>query len=121
MSGRGKCPVWWMSGVVNVWCSGCPILHIMWWISYSTHGVGDIWCGGCLVWWLSYNPIMSEKFSLKFELGWFYGVTVGQCALAGIGGGGGNKSSCFFHNFSSVTSRRNQSAGLIPLQPGWHK
>ena len=96
-----------LDSVLDVWCGGCPILHTVWWIS----GVVDVWCG----------PIMSEKFSLKFELGRFYGVTVGQCALAGIGEGGGNKSSCFFHNFSSVTSRRNQSAGLIPLQPGWQK
>ena len=41
--------VWWMSGVVDVWCGGCPV----WWMS----GVVDVlfysWCGGCLVWWMS--------------------------------------------------------------------
>ena len=33
-----------MSGVVNVWCGGCP---------FFTHGVVDVWCGGCPVWWMS--------------------------------------------------------------------
>ena len=41
--------VWWMSGVVDVWCGGCPV----WWMS----GVVDVLfytrCGGCLVWWMS--------------------------------------------------------------------
>ena len=45
--------MWWMSGVVDVWCGGCPILHMVWWMS----GVVDVWCGGCLilhtVWWMS--------------------------------------------------------------------
>ena len=43
--------------VVDVWCGGCPV----WWMS----GVVDVLfytrCGGCLVWWMSvwwmsYNP-----------------------------------------------------------------
>merc|ERR1711911_565287 len=42
--------VWWMSGVVDVRCGGCPV----WWMSYFTHGVVDVRCGGCLVWWMSY-------------------------------------------------------------------
>merc|ERR1711911_472040 len=46
----GGCPVWWMSGVVDVWCGGC----LVWWMSYFTHGVVDVWCGGCLVWWMSF-------------------------------------------------------------------
>ena len=41
--------VWWMSGVVDIWCGGCPV----WWMS----GVVDVlfysWCGGCLVWSMS--------------------------------------------------------------------
>ena len=41
--------VWWLSGVVDVWCGGCPILHTVWWMS----GVMDVWCGGSLVWWMS--------------------------------------------------------------------
>ena len=36
-------------GVVDVWCGGCPV----WWMS----GVVDVLfytrCGGCLVWWMS--------------------------------------------------------------------
>ena len=36
--------VWWLSGVVDVWCGGCP---------FFTQGVVDVWCGGCLVWWMS--------------------------------------------------------------------
>ena len=39
--------------MVDVWCGGCPILHMVWWMS----GVVDVWCGGCLtlhtVWWMS--------------------------------------------------------------------
>ena len=38
-----------MSGVVTVWCSGCPFLPIVWWMS----GVVDVWCGGSPVWWMS--------------------------------------------------------------------
>merc|ERR1712208_238171 len=34
--------VWWMSGVVDVWCGGC----LVWWMS----DVVDVWCGGCPVW-----------------------------------------------------------------------
>ena len=53
----GGCPishtVWWMSDVVDVWCSGC----LVWWMSHFTHGVVDVLCGGChflpIVWWLS--------------------------------------------------------------------
>ena len=45
--------MWWMSGVVNVWCGGCPILPMVWWMS----SVVDVWCGGCpflpIVWWIS--------------------------------------------------------------------
>ena len=41
--------MWWMSGVVDVWCGGCPILPKVWWMS----GVVDVWCGGCPVWWMS--------------------------------------------------------------------
>ena len=35
--------------MVDVWCGGCPILLIVWWMS----GVVVVWCGGCLVWWMS--------------------------------------------------------------------
>ena len=48
--------VWWMSGVVDVWCRGCLkwwILHTVWWI----FGIADVLfytqCGGYLVWWMS--------------------------------------------------------------------
>ena len=34
----------WMSGMVDVWCDGCPFLPKVWWMS----GVVDVWCGGCL-------------------------------------------------------------------------
>ena len=30
--------VWWLSGVVDVWCGGCPILPMVWWMS----GVVDV-------------------------------------------------------------------------------
>ena len=40
----GGCPVWWMSGVVDVWCGG----YLVWWMSYFIHGAVDVWCGGCL-------------------------------------------------------------------------
>ena len=33
-----------MSGVVHVWCGGCP---------FFTHSVVDVWCGGSPVWWIS--------------------------------------------------------------------
>ena len=33
-----------MDGVVDVWCGGCPILPMVWWMS----SVVDVWCGGCL-------------------------------------------------------------------------
>ena len=46
----GGCPMWWMSGVLDVRCGGC----LVWWMSYFTHSVVDVWCGGCLVWWMSY-------------------------------------------------------------------
>ena len=39
----GGCLVWWMSSVVDVWCGGCPILPMMWWMSV----VVDVWFGGC--------------------------------------------------------------------------
>ena len=63
----GGCLVWWMSGVVDVWCGGCPILHMVWWMS----GVVDVWCGGCLVWWMSvwwmsYNPFKPRFNSICF-------------------------------------------------------
>ena len=54
--------VWWFSGVVDVWCGGCPFLPMVWWMSvwwmsFYTHFVVDVifypWCGGCLVWWMS--------------------------------------------------------------------
>ena len=53
----GVVNVWWMSGVINVCCGQCPILHTVWWMS----GVVNVWCGecllwlsgGCLVWWMS--------------------------------------------------------------------
>ena len=39
--------------MVDVWCGGCPILLIVWWMS----GVVDVWCGGRpffpMVWWMS--------------------------------------------------------------------
>ena len=45
--------MWWMSGVVDVWCSGCPFLPMVWWMS----SVVDVWFGGChflpMVWWMS--------------------------------------------------------------------
>ena len=60
--------VWWMSGVVDVWCGGCPILPKVWRLS----GLVDVWCGGCLVWcmsvwWMSYNLIISRPDSCKFS------------------------------------------------------
>ena len=57
----GGCPVWWMSGVVDVlfytWCGGCPV----WWMSSVVDVLFYTRCGGCLVWWMSvwwmsYNP-----------------------------------------------------------------
>ena len=54
------CLVWWMSGVVDVWCGGCLIWWmsdvvdvrcggcLVWWMSFFTHGVVDVYCGGCL-------------------------------------------------------------------------
>ena len=38
-----------MSGVVNVCCDGCPFSSIVWWMS----GVVDVWCAGSPVWWMS--------------------------------------------------------------------
>ena len=39
--------------VVDVWCGGCHILPMVWWMS----SVVDVWCGGCpflpMVWWMS--------------------------------------------------------------------
>ena len=35
--------------VVDVRCGQCPILHTVWWMS----GVMNVWCGGCLVWSMS--------------------------------------------------------------------
>ena len=29
----GVCLVWWMCGVVDVWCGGCPILQAVWWMT----------------------------------------------------------------------------------------
>ena len=50
----GGCPilrmVWWMSSLVNVWCGGCPFFkHSAWWMS----DLINVWCGGCPVWWRS--------------------------------------------------------------------
>ena len=57
--------VWWMSGVVDVWCGGCPIIPMVWWMS----GVMDIlfnpWCGGCLVWWMSVWWMSYNQISLS--------------------------------------------------------
>ena len=65
--------VWWMSGVVDVWCGGCPILHMVWWMS----GVVDVWCGGCLilhtVWWMSGVVdvcVVDVVQSLKIGISW---------------------------------------------------
>ena len=48
----GGCPVWWMSGVVDVlfysWCGGC----LVWWMSSVVDVLFYPWCGGCLVWWM---------------------------------------------------------------------
>ena len=48
----GGCPVWWMSGVVDVpfysWCGGC----LVWWMSDVVGVLFYTWCGGCLVWWM---------------------------------------------------------------------
>ena len=33
-----------MSGVINVWCDQCPILHTVW----SMSGVINVWCDQCL-------------------------------------------------------------------------
>ena len=45
--------MWWMSGVVDVWCDQCAILHTVWWISDMV----DVWFGGCpflhMVGWVS--------------------------------------------------------------------
>ena len=34
----GGCPVWWMSGVVDIWRGKCPNLTMVWWMS----GVVDV-------------------------------------------------------------------------------
>ena len=52
-TGCGGCLVWWLFGVVDVWCGGGPILHVVWWMSFLTHGVVDVWCGEYLVWCMS--------------------------------------------------------------------
>ena len=46
--------VWWMCGVVKVWCSQCPILHMVW----SMSGVDNV----CLV------NVVQSKFPYE---GWF--------------------------------------------------
>ena len=67
-----------MSGVVDVWCGGCPILHMVWWMS----GVVDVWCGGCpilpMVWWMSgvvdvcvVDVVQSKKCTRKWLAGWW--------------------------------------------------
>ncbi len=33
--------VWWLCGVVVVWCGGC----VVWWLC----GVVVVWCGGCVL------------------------------------------------------------------------
>ena len=45
--------VWWMPGVVDVCCGGCPILLMVWWIS----GVVDV----CVVDVVQSNPRRSAK------------------------------------------------------------
>ena len=29
-------------GIYDSWCGGCPCLHMVWWMSYFTHGVVDV-------------------------------------------------------------------------------
>ena len=48
----GGCLVWWMSGVVDVRCGGCLILHTVWWMS----GVVDV----CVVDVVQSTQIMKE-------------------------------------------------------------
>ena len=38
-----------MSDVVDVWCGGCPV----WWMSGAVDVLFYPLCGGCLMWWMS--------------------------------------------------------------------
>ena len=93
----GGCPVWWMSGVVDVpfysWCGGC----LAWWMS-DVVGVRcggclvrvDVLfypcCGGCLVWWMSgvvnvcvVDVVQSPKW---WRTRLFYALRTFGCVLA---------------------------------------
>ena len=53
---------------------------------------------------------------LKFGLGGFYGVTVGQqCALAGIDEGGGNKSRARFFQWFPMVANHWSNDGMVTI------
>ena len=71
----GGCPillmVCWMSSVMDVWCGGCPFLPMVWWMS----GVVDVWCGGCPVWWMSgVKDVLFYPWSGGCLVWWMSGV-----------------------------------------------
>ena len=62
--------VWWMSGVVYIWCGGFPFYTwcggcLMWWMSGVVGVLFYSWCVGCLVWRMSVWWMWIQSFNTK--------------------------------------------------------